>query len=84
MVGSEGPSDRNRHDAGGQDAGRGRRDGRKERAVRGGRGRNAPFEDASFGVIISNGVIDLVPDKEAVFAEIRRSFVRAVVSRWPT
>ena len=43
-----------------------------------------PLEDASFGVIISNGVIDLVPDKEAVFAEIRRSFVRAVVSRWPT
>ena len=31
-----------------------------------------PFEDARFGVIISNGVIDLVPYKEAVFAEIRR------------
>ncbi|HEY7732246.1 MAG TPA: methyltransferase domain-containing protein, partial [Gaiellaceae bacterium] len=27
---------------------------------------------ASFDVVISNGVIDLVPDKEAVFAEIFR------------
>jgi SAM-dependent methyltransferase len=31
-----------------------------------------PFPDASFGVVISNGVIDLVPDKDAVFAEIHR------------
>jgi ubiquinone/menaquinone biosynthesis C-methylase UbiE len=31
-----------------------------------------PFPDASFDVVISNGVIDLVPDKEAVFAEIFR------------
>jgi SAM-dependent methyltransferase len=31
-----------------------------------------PFEDASFEVVISNGVIDLVPDKDAVFAEIDR------------
>jgi arsenite methyltransferase len=31
-----------------------------------------PFPDASFDVIISNGVIDLVPDKDAVFAEIFR------------
>jgi len=31
-----------------------------------------PFRDASFDVVISNGVIDLIPDKDAVFAEIRR------------
>jgi arsenite methyltransferase len=31
-----------------------------------------PFEDASFDVVISNGVIDLVPDKDAVFSEITR------------
>lgn len=31
-----------------------------------------PFEDASVDVVISNGVIDLVPDKDAVFAEIFR------------
>jgi SAM-dependent methyltransferase len=31
-----------------------------------------PVEDASIDVIVSNGVIDLVPDKDAVFAEIDR------------
>jgi arsenite methyltransferase len=31
-----------------------------------------PLEDASVDVVISNGVIDLVPDKEVVFAEIDR------------
>jgi arsenite methyltransferase len=31
-----------------------------------------PFEPASFDVVISNGVIDLVPDKTAVFSEIHR------------
>jgi ubiquinone/menaquinone biosynthesis C-methylase UbiE len=31
-----------------------------------------PLADASADVVISNGVIDLVPDKEAVFAEIDR------------
>jgi arsenite methyltransferase len=31
-----------------------------------------PFEDESFDVVISNGVIDLVPDKDAVFSEIHR------------
>lgn len=31
-----------------------------------------PFEDESVDVVISNGVIDLVPDKDAVFAEIDR------------
>ena len=34
-----------------------------------------PFPDASFDVVISNGVIDLVPDKEAVFSEIHRVLV---------
>jgi SAM-dependent methyltransferase len=31
-----------------------------------------PIEDASVDVVISNGVIDLIPDKEAVFDEIDR------------
>jgi arsenite methyltransferase len=31
-----------------------------------------PFPDASFDVVISNGVIDLIPDKDAVFSEIFR------------
>jgi len=31
-----------------------------------------PFADASFDVVISNGVIDLIPDKDAVFAELYR------------
>ena len=31
-----------------------------------------PVEDASVDVVISNGVIDLIPDKDAVFGEIDR------------
>jgi SAM-dependent methyltransferase len=31
-----------------------------------------PFADQRFDVVISNGVIDLVPDKDAVFSEIYR------------
>ncbi len=31
-----------------------------------------PFDDASVDVVLSNGVIDLVPDKDAVFTEIFR------------
>jgi arsenite methyltransferase len=31
-----------------------------------------PFEDESFDVVISNGVIDLIPDKDAVFGELHR------------
>lgn len=31
-----------------------------------------PFADASFDVVISNGVIDLIPDKDAVFSELFR------------
>jgi len=34
-----------------------------------------PFADASFDVVVSNGVIDLIPDKDAVFAEIHRVLV---------
>jgi SAM-dependent methyltransferase len=30
------------------------------------------FPDASFDVVISNGVIDLIPDKDAVFSELFR------------
>jgi arsenite methyltransferase len=31
-----------------------------------------PFGDESFDVVISNGVIDLIPDKDAVFSELFR------------
>ena len=31
-----------------------------------------PFADESFDVVISNGVVDLIPDKDAVFSEIHR------------
>jgi SAM-dependent methyltransferase len=31
-----------------------------------------PFANASFDVVISNGVIDLIPDKDAVFSELHR------------
>lgn len=31
-----------------------------------------PFPDASFDVVISNGVIDLIPDKDAVFSQLNR------------
>ena len=31
-----------------------------------------PFEDGSFDVVVSNGVIDLIPDKDAVFSELYR------------
>jgi arsenite methyltransferase len=31
-----------------------------------------PFSEASFDVVVSNGVIDLIPDKDAVFAELYR------------
>ena len=33
---------------------------------------NLPFANGSFDVVISNGVIDLIPDKDAVFAELFR------------
>ncbi len=31
-----------------------------------------PFPDGSFDVVVSNGVIDLIPDKDAVFSELFR------------
>jgi arsenite methyltransferase len=31
-----------------------------------------PFHDASFDVVVSNGVIDLIPDKDLVFSELHR------------
>lgn len=34
-----------------------------------------PFEEESFDVVISNGVIDLLPDKDTVFAQIHRVLV---------
>jgi arsenite methyltransferase len=34
-----------------------------------------PFPDESFDVVISNGVIDLIPDKAAVFSELHRVLV---------
>lgn len=34
-----------------------------------------PFPDESFDVVVSNGVIDLIPDKEAVFGELYRVLV---------
>ncbi len=34
-----------------------------------------PFADGSFDVVVSNGVIDLIPDKDAVFAELHRVLV---------
>src|SRR5919198_2697550 len=37
-----------------------------------GEAEHLPFADESFDVVISNGVVDLVPDKDAVFAELYR------------
>ena len=34
-----------------------------------------PFPDSTFHVVISNGVIDLIPDKDAVFGELFRVLV---------
>ena len=40
-----------------------------------GEAENLPFPDAQFDVVISNGVIDLIPDKDAVYAELHRVLV---------
>lgn len=37
-----------------------------------GEAESMPFADASFDAIVSNGVIDLIPDKDAVFGELFR------------
>jgi arsenite methyltransferase len=34
-----------------------------------------PFPDEAFDVVISNDVIELIPDKDAVFAELHRVLV---------
>ena len=44
---------------------------RTSRCMRGS-SRRSPLDDASIDVVTSNGVIDLVPDKDAVFDEIDR------------
>ena len=74
MVGPNGPRHRHRHDPADarQGAHCGRRDGHHERRVRRGEAERLPFPDGSFDVVISNGVIDLIPDKDAVFAELFR------------
>ena len=40
-----------------------------------GEAEHLPFADESFDVVVSNGVIDLIPDKDAVFAELFRVLV---------
>jgi arsenite methyltransferase len=40
-----------------------------------GEAEHLPFPDESFDVVISNGVIDLIPDKDAVFSELSRVLV---------
>ena len=40
-----------------------------------GEAESSPFPDESFDVVISNGVIDLIPDKAAVFSELYRVLV---------
>jgi SAM-dependent methyltransferase len=37
-----------------------------------GEAEHLPFPDESFDVVISNGVVDLIPDKDAVYSEISR------------
>jgi len=37
-----------------------------------GEAESLPFADESFDVVISNGVIDLIPEKDAVFGELHR------------
>ena len=44
-------------------------------SVRAGRAEELPVSDASVDVVISNGVLNLVPDKAAAFAEIARVLV---------
>ena len=40
-----------------------------------GEAEHLPFDDESFDIVISNGVIDLIPDKDSVFAELHRVLV---------
>jgi ubiquinone/menaquinone biosynthesis C-methylase UbiE len=40
-----------------------------------GEAESLPFADESFDIVISNGVIDLIPDKDAVYTELQRVLV---------
>jgi arsenite methyltransferase len=40
-----------------------------------GEAEDLPFADSSFDVVVSNGVIDLIPDKDVVFTELHRVLV---------
>jgi arsenite methyltransferase len=40
-----------------------------------GEAEHLPFDDKSFDIVISNGVIDLIPDKDGVFSELHRVLV---------
>ena len=40
-----------------------------------GEAEHLPFDDESFDIVISNGVIDLIPDKDGVFTELHRVLV---------
>jgi SAM-dependent methyltransferase len=57
---------------GGSRAPRRRRGAPGERDVRRGVAEALPFAEASFDVAISNGVFDLLPDKDVAFAEVFR------------
>ena len=72
-----GPGYRDRHDTGDarQGAHRRRRDGLTNVEFVESEAEQLPFPDGSFDVVISNGVIDLIPDKDAVFAEIFRVLI---------
>ena len=48
------------------------RDGFEQVDLREGRIESLPADDASFDCVISNGVVNLAPDKDAVFAEVVR------------
>ena len=74
MVGAPGLGDGHRHDP--RDARKsplgGLGDGRLKRRVRRGRSRVTSLRGRYLRVVISNGVIDLIPDKDTVFSEINR------------
>ena len=75
MVGPQRLRDRHRHDSGDARARRGAAAddfGAANVTFVEGQAERLPFADASFDVVISNGVIDLIPDKDAVFAELFR------------
>jgi arsenite methyltransferase len=60
------------------------RDGFSQAEFRGGYIEHPPVDDAGVDCVISNGVINLSPDKPAVFAAAAHALRRADGSRWPT